>query len=95
MDVQHIERLLYYWRHSLCGLELHERSDWRATATDMHWLFFDTTLLYTASPYTASQYILHHYLVCNYMTAKLTYLMTAYYTPNNGFTANNASFYKN
>ena len=30
MDVQHIERLLYYWRHSLCGLELHERFDWRA-----------------------------------------------------------------
>ena len=28
------------------------------------------------------------------MTTKLTYLMTIYYTPNNGFTANNVSFYK-
>ena len=28
-------------------------------------------------------------------TPKLTYLMTAYYTPDDGFTANNASFYKN
>ena len=32
ITVQHIQRLLYYWRHSLCGLEreLHERSDWIA-----------------------------------------------------------------
>ena len=29
------------------------------------------------------------------MTAKLTYLMTAYYAPNDGFTANDASFYNN
>ena len=28
------------------------------------------------------------------MPTKLTYLMTVYYTPNDGFTANNASFYK-
>ena len=25
MGIQHIERLLCYWRHSLCGLELNER----------------------------------------------------------------------
>ena len=27
------------------------------------------------------------------MTTKLMYLITAYYTPKNGFTANDASFY--
>ena len=36
MDVLHIERLVYYWRHSLYGLELHERSNWRATAPYTH-----------------------------------------------------------
>ena len=29
------------------------------------------------------------------LKTKLTYFMTAYYTPNNNFTANNASFYHN
>ena len=29
------------------------------------------------------------------LTTKLTYLMNAYYTPNDGFTANDASFYEN
>ena len=36
MDVQHIEQLLYYQRPSFCGLVLHKRSNWRATAPDMH-----------------------------------------------------------
>ena len=50
-----------YQRHSLCGLELYWRSDWRATALDMYQSFFDTTLcVYTASPH------IHHYLVRNY-----------------------------
>ena len=31
-----IEQLLYYWRHSLRGLELHERSVWRATEGGRH-----------------------------------------------------------
>ena len=45
MDILHIERLLCYRRHFLCGLELHERSNWS---------FSDTTLcVYTASPYSA------------------------------------------
>ena len=35
VDVLHIERLLYYQRHSLSGLDQHERSDWRATAPDI------------------------------------------------------------
>ena len=30
-----------------------------------------------------------------HLTTKLTYVMTAYYIPNDGFTANDASFYKN
>ena len=69
MDVLHIERLLYYRRHSLCDLELHEWSDWRAMGgsvgwgggPDTHWLFSGTTLCaYTVSPY------IYLYLVCNY-----------------------------
>ena len=44
MDVVHIERLLYYGRHSLRGVEWHERSDWRATAADTQRLFSDHTL---------------------------------------------------
>ena len=45
----------------LCGLELHERSNWRATALDTHQAFSDTTVYeYTASPY------IHCYLVDNF-----------------------------
>ena len=43
----------------LCGLELHERSDWGATAPDTHCSFSGTTLC----AYTASMYI-HHYFIC-------------------------------
>ena len=61
MNVEHMKQLLYYQRHSLCGLQLHERSDWWTKAPDRHWSFYDTTLCaYTASPY------IHHYLVRNY-----------------------------
>ena len=31
-------------RHSLCGLQLHYKSYWRAKARDTYWLFSDTTL---------------------------------------------------
>ena len=34
-----------------------------------------------------------HHLLC--LTTKLAYLMTTYYTTNDGFTANDVSFYKN
>ena len=52
MDVPFIKRMLYYQRHSLCALELHERSYWRAMAPDTHQSFSDTTLCaYTASPH--------------------------------------------
>ena len=43
------------------GLELYERSNWRATAPNTHWWFSDTTLC----AFTASLYM-HHYLVQNY-----------------------------
>ena len=43
--------------------------------------------------YTANSYI-HHYSQRRLRT-KLTHLMTAFYTLNVGFTANDASFYKN
>ena len=47
---QHIEQLFYYWRHSLCGFDLHERSDWRAMAQNTQQSFSDKTLCaYTAS----------------------------------------------
>ena len=73
-------------------LKLQERFClWRATATDTHRSFSDANLCeYTASPYT------HCYLVHNYTTIEthVPYI-TAYYTPNNAFTANDALFYKN
>ena len=57
-DVLHIERLFNYRRYPLCGLELRERSCWRATASDIHRSFSDTTLCaYPANP------CIHCYLV--------------------------------
>ena len=55
--------LLYCRRQLLCGLDLHERSDWRATcmAPDTQSSFSDATL----SAFTANPYI-HHCLVCSY-----------------------------
>ena len=40
----HIERLLYYRRYFLCALELHERSDRRASRQDMHQSCSDTII---------------------------------------------------
>ena len=34
-------------------------------------------------------------MVCTFMTTKFTDLTAGYYTPNNGFTSNDASFHKN
>ena len=59
MDVLHMKRLLYYQRHSLCVLELHERSEWRATAPGTNRLFPDTTLC-------VYMYAVHHSLGLNY-----------------------------
>ena len=38
---------------------------------------------------------IHHYSVHNYVWQENSRSLWLYYTPNNGFTANNASFYKN
>ena len=48
-------------------------------------VLLDTTLC----KYTAGSYI-HHHLVHNYASQKLIKHMKAYYTPNDGFAANNA-----
>ena len=80
-DVLHIKQLLYYQKHSLCGLELHEKSDWRAIASDTHRC--PNIHVYIAIGVQLS------------MTTELTYLVTTHYTPNDGFTVNVASFYKN
>ena len=34
MDALHNKRLLCYHRHLFCGLELHEKSDWRGMALE-------------------------------------------------------------
>ena len=78
-------------RHFLCCLELHERSNWRATAPDMHRSISDTTLC----AYTASLYIQRYFILLWSYVHTYKYLMTAYYTLNDRFTTNNPSFYKN
>ena len=54
-------------------------------------LWYNIVCIYCKPVYTCTSLI----GVQLHMTTKLTYLMTAYYTLNNGFTANDASFYKN
>ena len=76
----------------LCALELLERSYLRATAPDMHWSFPDATFcVYTASPHIPSTSLFGAQLC---MATKFTYLLTAYYISNDGFTAIDVSFYK-
>ena len=83
-SVQHIEWLFYCWRYSLCGLELQERSNWRAKGPDILW--YKIGCLYCKPVHTS---LFGGQLR---MTTKLTYLMAAYYTRNDGFTTNAASF---
>ena len=90
---QRIKRLLYYLRHYLCVLKLHWRFDWRATAQDTHRSFFDTTLC--ACLYCKPLYIYINIWHATTLDNKLTHLMTVFYIPNDGFTAKDASFYKN
>ena len=52
-------------------------------------LWYDIVCVYCKSIYTSL------FDTTLRLTIKLTYLMTAYYTPSNGFTANDASFYNN
>ena len=88
MDVLHIKRLLYYQRHFLSGLELHERSDWRATATDTHQLYSDTI---------CSSLYIHWYIfgVQLRMTTHSCALRLHTTHQNNDFIANDALLYKN
>ena len=83
--------MFYYWTHSLFGLDLHERSDWRGKAPDSH---HGGSLIHHCCAYTASLYRLH-YLVHNYIWQQTSHSLWLYHTPKDGFTVNNASFYKN
>ena len=85
--------LLYCWRCSLWGLELHERSDWKTTAPDT---LHSCSLVQHCHTYTTSPYI-HHSLVCNYAWQQnlCACSLWLYCTLNNSFTAYSASFYKN
>ena len=76
------------WNISLCGLEVHEKADWKAMASDTHHTQFSDTL-YGYTPY------IHHYLVCNYAWQQSSHSLWLYYTPNNDFTPDDASFYEN
>ena len=93
MNILYIKQMLYYQRHFFCGLELHERSKWRSTAPDIQQSFSGTILscvyckLIHTQRLTCSTQLL--------MTTNLMYVITAYYTPKVGFTANHAMFYKN
>ena len=66
MDVQHTAWLFYNQRHSLCGLELHERFNWRAMSPDTSVVFWYKICMYTAIPY------IHCYLVCNYTWQRIS-----------------------
>ena len=60
MDILHIEQLLYYLRLSLCSLELHESSKWRAMTPDTH----HSRFLIQHCLHTANSYILYIALWC-------------------------------
>ena len=78
IDISNSRAVIRYVEH---GLKLHYRSNWRATGLRHTLVFSDTTLSCVHAILQAHTYI------------TITYLMTAYYTPNDGFTANDASFY--
>ena len=91
MHILRIKRLLHYQRHSLCGLQFHEKSEWSVTAPVMHCGHFITHYpVYTVSPY------IHHDLVCNYrvhMKTKLTYLKSIIHSKQSLY-VNDVQFYK-
>ena len=86
---QHTERLFCYRRRSLCDLELHERSDWELRPQTR---IGRSLIQHCMRMLQARTYI--PFLVLNHacMITKLTYLMTAGYTTNDGFTTKDASF---
>ena len=85
MDVLHIKQLFYYWKHfswvESCVSYL------TAGYGPQHHQSFSNTILCTN---TASLHI-HCYLVCNNAREQnsCTLHVTACYTPNNGFNADN------
>ena len=88
LQVHVIERVLS--KTFLCGLELHERSNWRATAPDTH---HDCSLIQHCLACAASLH-LHRYLLRNCELKQNFRSLWLHYTPNDDFTSNNASFYK-
>ena len=92
MDVQHIERLLYYRTHSLCGLELQERPNCRVKAPGRHQSFSDTNsvYIYCKPVYTCTSLFGAQLR----MTVEAHVLCGCILHTKNGFTANGASFYE-
>ena len=86
MDVLHIEKLLCYPRHFLCGSKLHDRYDWKAMGPDTH---HGLSLIQHCHAY------IYCSLVSNYAWQQNSHSLWLYYTLNDGFTANDVSFYKN
>ena len=78
---------------SLCGLELCSWSDWRVTAPKCIAivLWGNIVCIYILQAYI----YIHCYLVRNYSWQQNSHSLWQYYTLNNDFTANDASFYKN
>ena len=94
VGVLHIEQLLYCQRHSLCGLWRWMRDPTgNLQAPDVSWSFSDRSLC-----------CIHRKLVCTSLFGMQLYIYAwqqnscsiwLYYTPNDGFTAYHAPFYKN
>ena len=79
------EWLLYYQRHSVCGLELHEELHPQTSigcSLIQHCVHILQAISYIA-------------IWCGTMHDNTTHVAYDYYTPNDGFTANDALFYKN
>ena len=82
-----LSKTLFVWFRAVLEIQLESYSPRHTSVV----LWYDIVCVYYKSTYTllfGMQLLL---------TTKLTYLMTTdmYYTPNGGFTANDASFYKN
>ena len=90
MDVLHIEWRLYYQRHSLCGLRMHEGSDRRTTTPDTyHGCSLIQHRVRTESPCT------HHYLVHNYAWQQNSHSLWLYCKPTTALLPMVHRFYKN
>ena len=93
MDVVHIKWLFYYWRHSSCVLDWHERSDWRVMAPDMqcsHSLIQYCMCVYCKPMRTCT--LIFDMQLQVYAWQQNSWHLWLYYTLNDGFNANNESF---